>query len=257
MFGGWNLNILDILFWVYAVITIGFVGHFLYFLFFQKEKHRRDSELAAIPDSFMLNRTSREWGVQLVSPIEAFLVKRKVAPVHITWAGLFFALLACIFYSFGGFVLAGWSVVINGFCDMLDGRVARRLKITSQRGEFLDSNLDRLSECLWFLGLFNFYANTLFFYVVFVAFTGSLMVSYSKARAEGMDVHGRIGIMQRSERIVWIGITSILSPLFSAVSNYLVPISTTFLASVGISVVAILSCYTYYQRFRHTYANLS
>jgi len=254
MFGGWKQGIL---FWIYALITLGFVGYYLYFLLFQKKKHKQDTELDNIPDSLMLTRPSKEWGIQLVHPIEEFLVRKKIAPVHISWTSVFFALLACIFYSFGGFVLGGWAVVLSGFCDMLDGRVARRLRMTSQKGEFLDSNLDRLSECLWFLGLFNFYANTLFFYVVFVAFTGSLMVSYSKARAEGLDVRGRVGMMQRSERIVWIGVTSILSPLFSAVSNYLLPISTTFLASIGISVVAILSCYTYYQRFQHTYKNLS
>ena len=242
---------MDGLFIIYAVTTaIVFISYF-YFLLFKKDKHKATPELNDISTSFMLNRASKEWWMWITAPIENFLVQKKIKPDTLTHLSLFFSLLACMGYSFGNFVWAGWSVVLAGTCDMFDGRVARKTGTRTKSGEFLDSTMDRWCEIFWYLGLFNFYANTLFFYVVFTALISSFMISYIKARGESLGVHAKMGIMQRSERIVWLGTSSVISPLFASIVHYVAPVSSTFLASVAISLIAIVNMYTYYER--HTY----
>lgn len=235
----------------YTAVTLSFLASYFYFLLFKKEKHKFTPELDTLSSSFMLNRISKEWWMWMTAPVENYFVRKKVAPSTITYASLFFSAIACVGFSFGDFVWAGWAIVFAGTCDLLDGRIARRIGRQTKWGDFLDSTIDRWCEILWYLGLFNFYANTLFFYVVFIALITSFMISYVKARGESLHVSSKMGIMQRSERIVWLGVSSVLSPLFSATTHYFAPVSTTFLASVGISVIAIVNSYTYYERSLH------
>lgn len=231
--------------------------HYFYFILFQKKLHTATKDLDKRNVTFLVGRATKEWWFVITRPLENYFIKHKFSPDTITLLGFVITSLSFVGYSFGWFVIGGWCVLLGGTMDMYDGRIAREFHVSSKKGEFFDSVMDRLGEAMMYLGLLNFYGNTLFFYIVFIALISAQMVSYSKARAESMGLTLTTGTMQRAERIVWIGVPSILSPAFAAISNYLFPISTTWLAAVGITVVAMMSGYTFYQRFDTVYKKLS
>ncbi|MCH7593538.1 MAG: CDP-alcohol phosphatidyltransferase family protein [Chloroflexi bacterium] len=112
----------------------------------------------------------------------------------------------------GRFLLAGALVVLGAVFDMLDGGIARLTGKVSRRGALLDSVMDRVSEGALLLGLLIFYTRGETFdqtlaILAFVAFSGSMMVSYVRARAEGLGMKGTAGFATRPERVVVIAVT--------------------------------------------------
>ncbi len=140
------------------------------------------------------------------------LTASKVLPSPTAWTliGLLFSVLAFIYYSGGQPFAAGLMVILSGFFDVLDGAVARATGKTSPRGAFLDSTLDRVSELLIYLGiLLGSYTSPLF---VLLALAFSLLVSYTRAKGDALGVNlAGIGIGERSERLVVLIVTSLLS----------------------------------------------
>ena len=136
---------------------------------------------------------------------------------------------------------AGPAVVIigAGIFDMVDGRVARATNQVTQFGGFFDSVVDRYSDVALFFGLLVYYARAnRFFYVVMVAFVmiSSVMVSYTRARAESLIPSCKVGFMERPERIVLI--------IIGALFNRMGPV---------LWVIAVLSTITVIHRIRYTY----
>jgi CDP-diacylglycerol---glycerol-3-phosphate 3-phosphatidyltransferase len=124
---------------------------------------------------------------------------------------------AGIAYFLGHPRWAGLLVLIGGIFDILDGQVARGTGLASAFGSFYDSTLDRISEIVVFLGIFSLYGgghpdfpHPWMVYVVALALAGSLMVSYTRARAESLGLDCKVGLMQRPERVVLIGVSSLL-----------------------------------------------
>src|SRR3989338_7827744 len=103
---------------IYALITLSILASYFYFLFFKKALHGRDPELNKIANSIMLNRASKEWWLWITAPVERYLLRKQIQPATLGWAAIAFSLLACVGYSFGWFVLAGYSVLLAGRCDM-------------------------------------------------------------------------------------------------------------------------------------------
>jgi len=244
------------LFIIYLIISIAGLGAYFYFIFMRKDLHTRDQELGERGESVMVNRKTREFWLWMTNPIEEYLVKNRFHPNTVSFIGFAITSFSCIAFTFGWVVVGGWCVLLGGTMDIFDGRVARRTGKITMSGDYLDANLDRISEALMYLGLLNFYANQLFFYVVFTAFMASMMISYSKARGYQLKMDVKVGLMQRPERIVWIGIPAIFSPLFAAAVNTWLPISHYWLSAVGITVVAMMGAYTYWQRFDFIYKKL-
>lgn len=114
---------------------------------------------------------------------------------------------------------AGIIILLGGLMDMIDGRLARLSNLANPYGALFDSVLDRYSEMIMFLGIcyylisYDYFLSSLF---AFIAMIGSIMVSYTRARAEGLGINCSVGIMQRPERILIVGITAILSGVFSS-----------------------------------------
>jgi CDP-diacylglycerol--glycerol-3-phosphate 3-phosphatidyltransferase len=111
---------------------------------------------------------------------------------------------------------AGALVLVGGIWDIFDGQVARASGMASKFGSFYDSTLDRISEIVVYMGLLSLYnnygaalADVWMIYVIFAAMGGSLMVSYTRARAEGLGVDCTVGLMQRPERVVLLGVGSL------------------------------------------------
>jgi CDP-diacylglycerol--glycerol-3-phosphate 3-phosphatidyltransferase len=131
------------------------------------------------------------------NPFIQLLIKLGITPNMITFLGL----------------------VINGIAAvMIDGRLARITNSSSDYGALFDSVLDRYSEMIMFLGICYYLISNDYFYsslFAFIAMIGSVMVSYTRARAEGLGVDASVGIMQRPERIIIIGVSAWACGLFS------------------------------------------
>ncbi len=124
-----------------------------------------------------------------------------------TIVGFLLAIVAAWFAAVGQFLVAGLISIPAALFDMIDGGIARATGTESDRGALLDSTVDRLSEAVLLLGLLIYYSSTEGFdrtgvILVFVAFLGSIMVSYVRARAEGLGYKGTSGFLTRPERVV-------------------------------------------------------
>src|SRR5262249_20253509 len=128
-------------------------------------------------------------------------------PNVLTFLGLVINICAAWLFARGKFFQAGLVVIGAGLFDMVDGRVARATDRVTRFGGFFDSVLDRYSDLALFFGLLVYYASiNRFFYIVLTAIvmTGSVMVSYTRARAENSIPKCKVGFLERPERVVLI-----------------------------------------------------
>jgi CDP-diacylglycerol--glycerol-3-phosphate 3-phosphatidyltransferase len=140
-----------------------------------------------------------------------------VSPLALNLTGVACGVAAGAFFATGHMALAGWAVLAGGVADVLDGRVARARGLASRRGAFLDSTLDRFAEFGAFVGLAVWFRGSpLVTALVVIALGGSLLVSYTRARGESVGVVCKLGLMQRAERVLLLGLGAILDPAVSA-----------------------------------------
>jgi CDP-diacylglycerol--glycerol-3-phosphate 3-phosphatidyltransferase len=153
---------------------------------------------------------AKGWATRYFSgPIARVLIALHISPNAITTAGFFVSVGAAYLLSEGQIVIGGIVMLGGAIMDMFDGTVARLTGRASTFGAFLDSVLDRLGEAAVLFGLVVFYVREDDEVGTFLAFGTvvlSIMVSYSRARAEGLNVQGDVGIMGRPERIVVMGV---------------------------------------------------
>ena len=140
-------------------------------------------------------------------PAVSILVALKFTPSVATAVGLGIAVIAAYFVYQGEFFIGGVLVLFSSVFDLLDGGIARATGRVSRRGALMDSVFDRVSELTVLIGLAMYYtsgpdANQLGVLLAFVAMSGSLMISYVRARAEGLGVKGTAGFLTRPERVV-------------------------------------------------------
>ncbi len=166
------------------------------------------------------------------------LALARIHPNVLTFIGLMINIVAAVLFGNGAFFAAGLVILAAGIFDMVDGRVARVTNTVSHFGAFFDSVVDRYSDLALYFGLLVYYARiNRFFYVVLTAIvmTGSVMVSYARARAESEIPTCKVGFMERPERIVLV----ILGALF----NRMAPV---------LWVIAVLSNITVVHRIVYT-----
>jgi CDP-diacylglycerol--glycerol-3-phosphate 3-phosphatidyltransferase len=135
----------------------------------------------------------------------------KVNPNYITLLGLFWALGAGFYYAGGKLALGGLWLGLAGLCDLLDGSLARAAGRITPFGAFWDSTLDRYADMVVLLGLAWYYAGKGEIYTLlaaFLALVGSVMVSYTRARAENLIAACKVGWFERPERIILLLIGS-------------------------------------------------
>ncbi|MEK7257820.1 MAG: CDP-alcohol phosphatidyltransferase family protein [Bacteroidota bacterium] len=166
---------------------------------------------------------------QVINPLIGLLVRWNVKPNTITTLGLAVNTIATGIFIWGAergqrsdhsiIAWAGVVILFAGLFDMIDGRLARVGKMSSKFGALYDSVLDRYSEMIMFLGIcwylvaHSYFLSSLF---AFVAMIGSIMVSYIRARAESLGAHADVGLMQRPERVIIVGVSAICCGIFSA-----------------------------------------
>lgn len=153
----------------------------------------------------------------IIEPVVQWLVRRRVHPNAISVAGFVVTLAGAWLYSQDHVRTAGFCILMGGLLDIFDGRVARVSGLASKFGSFFDSTLDRISEIAMYLGLMTLYnnygaelADLWMIYVITLALGGSLMVSYTRAKAEALGFDCSVGLMQRAERIVLLGLGSLV-----------------------------------------------
>jgi CDP-diacylglycerol--glycerol-3-phosphate 3-phosphatidyltransferase len=146
----------------------------------------------------------------ILRPLTTALIRSGIHPNALTVVGLVISCIAGWVYAAGSLGWAAFVLLLAGLFDMLDGAVAREGHRISRFGAFLDSNVDRYAEIVVFVGIvWRFHGDLVTQIAALFAITGSLMVSYTKARAEGLgqEVHG--GMLQRPERIVLLALGSL------------------------------------------------
>ena len=164
---------------------------------------------------------------KIINPVVHRLVKWGVTPNFVTGTGLFINVIATIILIYGAtngergdFSYVGWAgfvILFAGLFDMLDGQVARIGKMSSRYGAMFDSVLDRYSELIIFFGICYYLVLQEYFFSSlfgFIALIGSMMVSYVRARAEGLGIECKGGFMQRPERVIIISAGAILCGVF-------------------------------------------
>jgi len=150
-----------------------------------------------------------------VAPVARWLVDAGVTPNMLTVAGFLLNLAVAGVLAAGHPTLAGALFLVVNVLDVLDGAVARLGGRASAFGAFLDSTLDRYAEAAVYLGLVVWAmprGETGLVVLSYLALVGSLMVSYTRARAEGLGYHGEVGLLQRPERVILLGLALILHP---------------------------------------------
>ena len=175
----------------------------------------------------------------LIDPIVSVLARLGVSPNVLTLLGLAVAIGAAVPLAFGQFLIGGVIVLAGSSLDMLDGALARATQKTSKFGGFLDSTTDRVAEGVILLGLLIHYANaaaTEEILLIFIAMLASVLVSYIRARAEGLGLSCKVGIVTRPERVVLLSLGLIIDQV-----------------TIFLYLVAVLSALTAAHRFVHVW----
>jgi len=178
-----------------------------------------------------------QWLREILSSFERFLIRRQIHPNLLSYTQLGVSLLAGLAYAEGAIFLGGWLVLESGVLDLLDGGVARSTGQANRRGAFIDSVVDRYAEFFTYLGLGVFFASSWVLWAVALAFLGSIMVSYVRARAEGLGVSCQVGMMQRAERYLLLGGGSMLSTTL----NHLLCFQAHMVLIVCLVILAVLA----------------
>ena len=147
----------------------------------------------------------KESARRILDPVVSLLARLNVTPDQVTITGLLLSFAAAACLAVDRYPAATILLLVGSVCDALDGGLARKTGRGSRFGAFFDSTLDRYAEAALFLGLAVSYAQSgrvLLVGVAFAAGMGSLLVSYARARAEGLGVECKVGLMERPERLV-------------------------------------------------------
>lgn len=193
---------------------------------------------SARPEKPTLTDVLRGRAAFIVDPVATFLAERGLSPDALTVVGMLAHFLLAWLVAEGRMQAAGIAIFFIAPLDALDGALARKLgRQQGGFGAFLDSTLDRIAEIILFGGfLFYYQGDPLMLTTTYIAITGSIMVSYARARAEALDLSCKIGILSRVERYSVLTFTLLLN-----------------LPHVGLIVIAIFSYVTVAQRVFHVW----
>jgi CDP-diacylglycerol--glycerol-3-phosphate 3-phosphatidyltransferase len=206
--------------------------------------------------SKLLGREIKTWWILIMRPIEDYLIEKRVHPNVLTVTSLIVSAIAGFLFYKGWIFIAGIALLAGSNFDMLDGRIARAQRLSSEHGAFFDSCLDRFAEIFIFLGLLGYFHESLFSYVVFLILGATTMVSYTRARAEGLGVDCEVGIMQRTERIVYLGAFSVFNLFGNLITSSLGIKPADYLLKFALALILIFSSYTAIERMIHVMRRL-
>ncbi|OYT71655.1 MAG: CDP-alcohol phosphatidyltransferase [Chloracidobacterium sp. CP2_5A] len=200
----------------------------------------------------MLSERIGSAGKKVLDTLVRSLARIFPNPNTLTFIGLLINIGCALLYGWGHFFIAGLVMIFANLFDMLDGSVARLTGRVTRFGGFFDSVLDRYSDVIVLIGIMVFYArntpqhSTLYVTLAGIALLGSVLVSYTRARAENLIQQCKVGFLERPERVVLIIIGSLTE---------IGPEDNPFLHKMRavLWVLAVLSHWTVVHRMYHTY----
>lgn len=164
-----------------------------------------------------MGRLLREWTKGLLASVARLISRTGVSPNILTLSGFLATLGVSYVLALGHERVAGLLIIPVGLFDALDGALARAMDKATPFGAFFDSTLDRFAEIALYLGLLYLYrGSTLETVLIYLAITGSLMVSYTRARAEGLGLECKVGLFTRFERLAVLVVGLLLEQTFIA-----------------------------------------
>jgi CDP-diacylglycerol--glycerol-3-phosphate 3-phosphatidyltransferase len=190
--------------------------------------------------------TRKNIAENVTRPVISLLAKTGLTPNTVTWIGFIITIAAGVLVITGNLLAAGIVVLVAGFFDMLDGALARTTGKVTRFGAILDSTLDRVCEAIILLGLLVFFVrdgNTTESILAGVAIPGSLLVSYVRARMEGLGIECKAGLFTRPERVIVLALGLLLSRFDYALL-------------VALSIIIFFSYYTVIERMVYAWRNL-
>ncbi|MGZ3757372.1 MAG: CDP-alcohol phosphatidyltransferase family protein [Mucilaginibacter sp.] len=226
-------------------------------------------------------RNSIQLGIyKVIDPFVKVLIKLGLTPNAVTSIGFVLNIGVAVIFIVGGeegnrgdLTYVGWAgglILFAGLFDMLDGQVARLGNMKSTFGALYDSVLDRYSELIMFLGIcyylvaHHYFLSSIF---AFIAMIGSMMVSYVRARAEGLGIECKGGLMQRPERVITIGLFAIICGFTSLIigGDYKLYVpgikfhvfETMSIFTIPVTVLAVLTNITAFKRLTDARKSLS
>ncbi len=185
-----------------------------------------------------MQSTLKDEARRVFDPLVGILDRVRLRPLAVTLVGLALAGGAGLLVAHGRLRTAALCLILSALCDMLDGQLARRQGTVSSLGAFLDSCIDRLAEGAVFVGLAVYLmpSGAGWVAVAVLGLIASTMVSYARARAEGLGLDGKVGVLERPERLA-------------------VLIAALFLGGTALRillvVLTLLAFWTFWTRVRH------
>lgn len=202
---------------------------------------------------------------KIINPLVHGMIRIGITPNFITTTGLVLNIVAAGVLLYGAIqapghpAYVGWAggiILFAGLFDMMDGRVARVGNMSSTFGALYDSVLDRYSELFTLFGIFFYLILQGYLWgsvITFLALIGSLMVSYVRARAEGLGLECKVGLMQRPERVVLTAVGAICCGIFAGCTS----LDPLYLLIAPQVLIAILANWTAFVRINHCYRLLN
>jgi CDP-diacylglycerol--glycerol-3-phosphate 3-phosphatidyltransferase len=202
----------------------------------------------------LLGTSLRTWFRKRIAPVAESLMARRIPADAVTLTQLAASLICGVAYAYGWMFTAGWLLFATGTLDVIDGEMARRQGCAGPRGAFIDSVVDRYGESAVFVGLVVFYRDAWMLWAVLGAWAGAFLVSYARARAESLGIECPEGMLQRPERFVILGGSSMASAVAAQWSC--TGTQHRGVLAAGLCVLAVLAHATALQRTRQTLRKL-
>lgn len=191
----------------------------------------------------MISNFGRKLFAAPLSRVVPWLQATGVTPNGLTVIGFLLTTVAALLLARGSFLYGGLMLLIAALFDMLDGHLARATGQSTKFGAFFDSSIDRYSESVVLIALIYYYSaassRPLEPVLIAVTLVGSLMVSYTRARAEALGVECKVGLLQRPERVILLIIGLLIPFLMTAV---------LWLLAVFTNVTALQRIYEVYRQ---------
>lgn len=180
--------------------------------------------------------------LRVIEPVASLLVRLRVNPNALTTLGTLGSVAGGVAFAVGRIRLGGWIIGLCAIFDVLDGVVARRTEQSTVFGAFYDSTLDRVADGAVLGGILYFFAtdtghkNAAIVVLALLGIIGTYLVSYTRARAEGLGIDARVGVMQRPERVA---LMSAPQAFFGLALNGFVLIAVVSILTVTAWVTAV------------------
>jgi len=179
----------------------------------------------------VINKDVQAWGRRVANAIVTPLASSGLTPNMLTVVGLLLSLFVGLVIATGHVSIGGALLLFAGIFDMFDGALARVTGRASVFGAFFDSTLDRIAEAGIGLGLLWYYAfhhDMVGATLLYLVIVGSLMISYARARAEGLNLECKVGLMARPERVIILSVGLMLGPVVTPWVLLLLAVSTWY-----------------------------